>query len=169
MEDDNVLSEMDIFTLEMLSKPNKIKKLASQTRPGKENPLFHKHKKQIMQSFHSLMENYSNVCYGLDENCPLEIQELFIAMVDKVIRYNEMVEEREKFNNDSDEPDDPDIFTHMDDARENGPVDSSSYWGKKISKSRETLQKKTGKMEPMTLKSWAVPIKRNDPMHLGDF
>lgn len=169
MEDTNTtetLSEMDMLTLEMLSKPNKIKKLAIQRKPGRENPLFHKHKKNIMQTFHSLSDSYSNVCYGLDEQYPLEIQELFITIVDKIIRNNEMMEEREKCHHESDEPDDPDIFTHMDDVRQNGPVDSSSYWGEKIRKSPQ--YKKSSKIEPMTLKSWVVPVKRDD-MRLGDF
>lgn len=167
-EDESPLSEMDLFTLEMLSKPNKFKKLSQLKQDNRENPLFGKHKKHIQQTLQNLLSEYSNVCYGIGDQS-LEIQQLFIALVDKIIRNREMQEENDKYNYDDPE-DDPDIFTNMDSTSEE-PMDSSSFWGNKITKTRETardahppresLKYKPPKMEPVgSLKSWAVPVKR---------
>ena len=164
---DQSLSEMDMFTLEMLSKPNKFRKLAQSKMDSRENPLFEKHKKHIQQSLQDLLKDYSNVCYGVGQQS-LEVQELFVAIVNKIIRNREMHEEKEKFYDENE--DEPDIFTNMDETSSASvPADSSSYWGNKINKSRETIQhKKNTKIEPVSLKSWAVPVKRDTPT-LSDF
>lgn len=170
---DQSLSEMDMFTLEMLSKPNKFKKMAQTKMDSRENPLFDKHRKHIQQTLQDLFKDYNNVCYGVGEQS-LEVQELFVAIVNKIIRNREMQEEKEKFryeNEDEDEAeDDPDIFTNMDESSASVPSESSSFWGNKINKSRETIQyKKPSKLEPTSsLKSWVVPAKR-DKHTLSDF
>lgn len=168
---ESTLSEMDIFTLEMLSKPNKFKKLAQSKMNSRENPLFEKHKKHIQQTLQHLFHEYSNICYGVGDQS-LEIQELFVAIVDKIIRNREMQEEKEKYSEYAeDAEDEPDIFTNMDtDQRASEPTQSSSYWGNKINKSRETVQyKKSSRIEPVSLKAWAVPIKSRNTPTLSDF